>query len=59
MEKFARVVFEEEIPEDAQLTEIVDVLKTSIKNFLKQLEEEPLAALGDVEISEYPYERME
>lgn len=59
MNKFARVVFEEEIPEDAQIPEIIETLKTSIKNWLKFLEDEPLKALEDVEMSNCPYERME
>lgn len=56
--KYARVVFEEEIAEDVQMLEIADVLKASIRNWLKILEKEPMNALDDVEISNYPYERF-
>lgn len=59
MNKFARVVFEEEIPEDAQIPEIIETLKMSIKNWLKFLEDKPLEALEDVEMSNCPYERQE
>lgn len=56
--KYARVVFEEEIAEDVQMLEIADVLKASIRNWLKILEKESMNALDDVEISNYPYERF-
>jgi DNA replication protein DnaD len=59
MVRYARLVFEEEVQEDLLPEKIADRLKTSIRNWLKVLEEDLHGALEDIEISEYPYERQE
>lgn len=59
MVRYARLVFEEEVQEDLLPEKIADRLKTSIRDWLKYLEEDLHGALEDIEISEYPYERQE
>jgi len=54
MEKFARLVFEEPISEDAKPDEIVALLKKQLENYL-----ESGVDINDIEISENSYERME
>lgn len=51
--RYARVVFEEEIPDNATTEQALAIVMKSIKNAPTYLKED------DVEISEYPYERME
>ena len=59
-EKFARLVFEETVSDSLVRPDIIiDRLKASIVNWLKYLEENPMGAFEDIEISEYPYERQE
>jgi len=53
MVKYARVVFEEEIPENMTAKDALIILLKCMKNAQLYLKEE------DVEISESPYERME
>lgn len=53
MVKHARIVFEEEIPDNATQEDALAILLKSIKNGPQYLTGE------DVEISDYPYERME
>jgi hypothetical protein len=53
MAKYARVVFGEEIPDSATAKEALAIVMKSIKSAPTFLKEE------DVEISDYPYERME
>lgn len=53
MVKYARVVFEEEIPDNASPEDALAILLKTIKNGPNYLSGE------DVEISERPYERME
>lgn len=53
MVKYARLVFEEEIEDDASPLEAMIAILKSIKNWLLQPNE------NDVEISSYPYERQE
>jgi hypothetical protein len=53
MVKYARIIFEEEIPEDATAEDALVVLLKCMKNAQTCLKGE------DVEISEAPYERME
>ncbi len=54
MGKFARLVFETvELKDNTTPKEAMKTLLKSIKNYLENPNEE------DVEISEYPYERME
>lgn len=52
MEKYARLVFEEEIPEGATNEEIVEKIKVCIENYIKNG-----VNIDDVEISESPYMR--
>jgi len=52
MTKFARLVFEEEIPDDATAKDALVVLLKNMKNAHLYLKED------DVEISESPYEKM-
>lgn len=59
MAKFVRLVFEEEVPDDAQIPEMMNMLVTSIENWLKHAKDSPIDAFEDIEISEYPYERQE
>lgn len=53
MVKHARLVFEEEIADDATHLEAMMALLKSIKNWLLQPNE------NDIEISSYAYERQE
>jgi hypothetical protein len=53
MVKYARIVFEDEIPDNATPEDAMKVVLKSVKNYLDHPSEE------DVEMSEYPYERME
>jgi|GEM_PF-6793905 hypothetical protein len=53
MVKYARIVFEDEIPEGATSKEALSIMLKMMKNHAQYLTEK------DVEISEYPYERME
>jgi hypothetical protein len=53
MVKHARIVFEEEIPDSTTAKDALAILLKSIKNGPQYLTEE------DVEMSDYPYERME
>ena len=53
MVKYGRIVFEEEIPDNATPKEALAILLKSIKNGPQYLTGE------DVEMSDYPYERME
>jgi hypothetical protein len=53
MVKYARIVFEEEIPDNATAEDALAVLLKCMKNAPTYLKGE------DVEISEAPYERME
>lgn len=50
MEKYARLVFEEEIPENATKEEIVRKMKECIENYIKNG-----VGIDDVEICEFPY----
>lgn len=59
MEKFARLVFEEQVSDDAQIPEVLDRFKASLVYWLKYLEENPMGAFEDIEMSEAPYERQE
>ncbi len=52
MKKYARLVFEEEIPENATNEEIVEKMKECIENYTKDG-----INIDDVEISESPYMR--
>ncbi len=52
MGKYARLVFEEEIPEGATSEEIVDKLEEYIKNYIKEG-----VSIDDIEISESSYMR--
>lgn len=53
MVKYARLVFEEEIPDSTTAKDALAILLKSMKNGPLYLTEE------DVEMSGYPYERME
>jgi hypothetical protein len=53
MVKYARIVFEEEISDNTSSEEALAILLKTMKNSPNYLSGE------DVEISEYPYERME
>ncbi len=53
MTKYARIVFEEEISDDMTLEDALTIVLKNIKNSPSFL------TADDVEISEYPYERME
>ncbi len=53
MVKHARIVFEEEVPDNATPEDALIILLKSIRNASKYLSGE------DVEMSDYPYERME
>lgn len=53
MVKYARIVFEEEIPDDATSEYILALLLECMKNAKLFLSKD------DIEISECPYERME
>lgn len=52
MEKYARLVFEEEIPEGMTDDEIVNKMKECIENYIKNG-----VKIDDVEMSESPYMR--
>ncbi len=53
MVKYARIVFEETVPDNATVDDALAILLKSIKNAQSYLKGD------DVEMSEYPYERME
>lgn len=52
MEKYARLVFEEEIPEGATSEEIVRKMKECIEKYVKGG-----VSIDDIEISQSPYMR--
>lgn len=52
MEKYARLVFEEAIPEDATKEDIVRKMKECTENYIKNG-----VSIDDIEISESPYMR--
>lgn len=52
MEKFARLVFEEEVPEGATNEQIVEKIIKCIENYMKYG-----VSIDDIEITEYPYMR--
>lgn len=54
MTKYARLVFEEEIPEGATNEDIVRKMKKCVENYVKDS-----ISIDDIEISEHPYERYE
>lgn len=54
MSKYARIVFEEEIPENTTDDEIKYILLNAIRNWTTQSFQ-----IEDCEISYYPYERQE
>lgn len=51
-EKYARIVFEEEIPEGATSEEIVRKMKECVDNYIKDG-----VNIDDIEIAESPYMR--
>ena len=53
MVKYARLIFEEEIPDGTSAKDALDILLKSVKKSPFYLTEE------DVETSDYPYERVE
>lgn len=54
MVKYARLVFEEEIPEGATNEDIVGKMKECVESYV-----EDGINIDDIEVSEYPYERQE
>ena len=52
MEKYARLVFEEEIREGATDEDIIRIMKECIENYVKDG-----VSIDDIEISESPYMR--
>lgn len=52
-EKYARLVFEEEIPEGATNEEIVRKMKEHVENYIK----DGVVSIDDMEITECPYMR--
>lgn len=52
MVKYARLVFEEEIPDGTTGKEIVEKMKECIENYTKDG-----VNIDDIEISDYPYMR--
>lgn len=59
MVKYARMVFEEEIPDNATPEDALRVLSKSMKNYLDIILSGDHPSTEDLEISEYPYKRME
>jgi hypothetical protein len=59
MVKYARMVFEEEIPDDATPEEALRILSKSMKSYLDIILSGDHPSTEDLEISEYQYERME
>ena len=53
MVKYARLVFEEEIPDGTSAKDVLDLLLKSVKKSPLYLTEE------DVEMADYPYEKTE
>jgi hypothetical protein len=53
MVKYARIVFEEDVPDNATPEDALIILLRSIRNASQYLSGE------DVEVSDIPYERME
>lgn len=53
MQKYARLVFEEEIPEGATNEEIVMKMKEHIEKYIK----DGIVSIDDMEITECPYMR--
>lgn len=52
MEKYARLVFEEQIPDNATKEDIVRKMKAAVENYIKTGVD-----IDDIEISESPYMR--
>ena len=59
MVKYARIVFEEEIPDDATPEDALRILLKSAENYSRIVLSGDHPSTEDVEISDYPYERME